>query len=248
MDRRKFILTTAASSSYAFSLQNPGIDKKDKRYIGDEKKSYAMVIDLRRCIACHACTAACINENKVPQNQFRSFVSEYEISKNDEVFKAFLPELCNHCDNPPCVSVCPTGATFKRKDGLVLVDNNICWGCSYCVNACPYDKRFINKETKVADKCTFCAHLVDNGELPACVSTCVGRARIFGDLNDKSSEVSKLLASYPTSVLKQHFGTKPRVFYINLDNELNEINPNHKMLQDISREFDMALEEEWSVR
>lgn len=248
MDRRKFIFTTAASSSYAFNLVNPGVSKKLPKYTGDETKRYAMVIDLRRCIGCVACTAACINENKVPQDQFRTFVSEYELSKNDDVFKAFLPELCNHCDNPPCVSVCPTGATFKRKDGIVLVDNEICWGCSYCVNACPYDKRFINKETKVADKCTFCAHLVDNGELPACVATCVGRARIFGDLNDKTSEVAKLLANYPTSVLKQLYGTKPRVFYINLDNELNEINPEHKMLQDISKEFDMALDEEWRLR
>ncbi|MBZ7981807.1 4Fe-4S dicluster domain-containing protein [Campylobacter sp. RM12640] len=248
MNRRVFITTTLASSSYAFSLKNNGIDKKDKRYIGDRKKRYAMLIDLRKCIGCQACTAACINENQVPHEQFRTFVTEYELSKSDEVFKAFLPELCNHCENPPCVSVCPTGATFKREDGIVLVDNEICWGCSYCVNACPYDKRFINKNTKVADKCTFCVHLIDNNELPACVQTCVGRARIFGDLNDSSSEISQILKDYPTSVLKQNFGTKPQVFYINLDNELNEINPNHKMFQDISKEFDLALEEEWRIK
>lgn len=247
--KRRFFLTLASGSvSYAFSLKNPGITKGDKKYLGDAKKHYAMLIDLRRCIGCHACSAACICENNVPQEQFKTFVAEYEISKNDEIYKAFLPELCNHCDNPPCVSVCPTGATFKRLDGLVLVDNTICWGCSFCVNACPYDKRFINKNTKVVDKCTFCAHKLDNNELPACVETCVGKARIFGDLNDKNSKISRLIAKYPTQVLKQNYGTKPRVFYIGLDNELNTVQIKSKMLQDISRAFDGVFNEEWRVK
>lgn len=249
MQRRKFLSFSVATTSLcAFSLQNPGIKKSDTRYIGDSKKHYVMVIDLRKCIGCQACTAACICENDVPKDQFRTFVVEYELEKSDEIFKAFLPELCNHCDNPPCVSVCPTGATFKRKDGIVMVDNEICWGCGYCVNACPYDKRFMNKKTKVVDKCTFCAHRLDNDMLPACVETCVGGARIIGDINDNESEVSKLLKTHTTSVLKEHFGTKPRVYYINLDGELNQINIEHKMLQDVSRKFDLAMHEEWRLK
>ncbi|QNJ78396.1 4Fe-4S dicluster domain-containing protein (plasmid) [Escherichia coli] len=121
---------------------------------------------------------------------------------------------------PSCVPVCPTGATFKRNDGIVLINQDICWGCGACVTACPYDARFINTETKTADKCTFCAHRIEQGLVPACVETCVGAARVFGDLNDEESEVHKLYSDHITNVLNPATGNKPQVFYIGLNNEM----------------------------
>lgn len=176
---------------------------------------WGMVVDLRKCIGCQACTVACTMENQVPEGHFRTIVSTYEVGDNPR--RVNLPRLCNHCENPPCVEVCPTQATYKRDDGIVVVDNNICIGCAYCVQACPYDARFINPETNTADKCNFCVHRVDAGLLPACVETCVGGARIFGDLNDPNSEVSRLRREEPTQVLKPEMGTEPRVFYIGLN-------------------------------
>ncbi|MBK5206545.1 MAG: 4Fe-4S binding protein, partial [Polaromonas sp.] len=118
---------------------------------------------------------------------------------------------------PPCIPVCPVGATFQRKDGIVVVDGDRCVGCAYCVQACPYDARFINHDTGKADKCTFCAHRVDAGLLPACVETCVGGARIFGDLNDPKSQVRQLVDQNKIKVLKPEMGTQPHVFYLALD-------------------------------
>jgi len=116
--------------------------------------------------------------------------------------------------------VCPTQATYKRHDGIVVVDNEVCIGCGYCIQACPYDARFINPETDTVDKCNFCVLRTEAGLLPACVETCVGGARIFGDLNDPQSEISRLLREYPTQVLKPEMGTNPRVFYIGLSEYL----------------------------
>ncbi|MGH2305960.1 sulfate reduction electron transfer complex DsrMKJOP subunit DsrO [Campylobacter taeniopygiae] len=226
MNKRRFFLKQGAasiallSSAKAFSLKNLSRNAKNPEALGQKDKKFAMLIDLRKCVGCHACTASCKVENQVPKDQFRTNVAEFEIGTFPNVRKAFLPQLCNHCENPPCVSVCPTGATFKRLDGIVVVDNQTCWGCGYCVNACPYDKRFINSQTKVVDKCTFCAHRLDAGLLPACVETCVGGARIIGNLNDKNSLIYQLLNQFPNFVLKQKSGTKPQVFYIGLNGEL----------------------------
>lgn len=180
---------------------------------------WAMVVDVAKCIGCQACTVACIHENRVPENTFRTFVTTWEVAEGDRVSTAVLPRLCNHCDAPPCVPVCPVGATFKAAGGEVLVDADRCVGCGYCVQACPYDARFINAETRTADKCTFCAHRVAAGLLPACVETCVGGARIFGDLADPKSTVSKLLKerAKDVRVLKPEEKTAPNVFYLGLD-------------------------------
>ena len=153
---------------------------------------WSMLVDTRRCIACQACTMACSMENVSPEGQFRTVVATYAVT--DQAGKtglAVLPRLCNHCEEPPCIPVCPVGATFKRKDGIVLVDGDRCVGCAYCVQACPYDARFVNHHTGKADKCTFCSHRVEAGLLPACVETCVGGARIFGDINDPKSDISR---------------------------------------------------------
>jgi len=236
-----------ATQAKAFSLTNPGIDAKNIKFTGDATKKYIMVIDLRKCVGCQACTASCIVENSVPDGQFRTSVTEMEIGEFPNVRKGFLPQLCNHCDEPSCTPVCPTGATFKREDGLVVIDNKICIGCGYCENACPYDKRFMNKETKVMDKCTFCAHRLQDGLLPACVETCVGGARIFGDLNDKNSEVHSLINNFPIDVLKDEQGTKPQVYYIGLDNRLEKIaNATINLDNLVQKELD-TLEQEWTT-
>lgn len=187
---------------------------------GEAGKRYGMIIDLRRCIGCQACTVSCGIENRTPLHSFRTTVRQYEIHHSEQqVNNVLLPRLCNHCDNPPCVPVCPVQATFQRQDGVVVVNNQQCVGCGYCVQACPYDARFINEETKTADKCTFCSHRLEAGLLPACVDSCVGGARIIGDFNDPNSQVSKLYQQYKADlkVLKPEAGTSPYVFYLGLD-------------------------------
>ncbi|NYT60986.1 4Fe-4S dicluster domain-containing protein [Alcaligenaceae bacterium] len=195
---------------------------------GEAGKRYAMVVDLRKCIGCQACTVSCSMENLPPIGQFRTTVLQYEVDLPGADAPAMfsLPRLCNHCDTPPCVPVCPVQATFQREDGIVLVDSDRCVGCGYCVQACPYDARFINKETQTADKCTFCEHRLEVGLLPACVESCVGGARVIGDLNDPESTISQLIKenSDDIKVLKPDMATAPHVFYIGMPDEfVNEI-------------------------
>jgi tetrathionate reductase subunit B len=175
---------------------------------------YGMVIDLRKCTGCHSCTIACKSEFEVPKGKWRAWVKDMEQGKYPNVSRQFLPRLCNHCEDAPCVSVCPTKAAHKRDDGIVLIDYDICVGCGYCIVACPYDARFRNPIDGVANKCTFCAHRVDKGLKPVCVDNCTGRARVFGDLTDPDSEAFKLISQNPTIVLKPELGTDPHVFYI----------------------------------
>ena len=191
---------------------------------GKAPPHWGLLVDTRRCIGCQACTIGCSMENALPEGQFRTTVATYAVSTgNGHTAVAMVPRTCNQCDEPPCIPVCPVGATFKRDDGIVLVDGDKCVGCAYCTQACPYEARFINHDTGKADKCTFCSHRVDAGLLPACVETCVGGARVFGDLNDAGSEISRRIqaAAGRTSVLKPEAGSKPNVFYIGLDSELD---------------------------
>ncbi|PTQ55568.1 MAG: Tetrathionate reductase subunit B [Candidatus Carbobacillus altaicus] len=184
------------------------------------KKRYGMVIDLRKCAGCSACTVACSIENNVPEGHFRTWVKEMEVGLFPDVKRIKLPRLCNHCEDPPCVKVCPVQASWQNEDGVVLIDQDRCIGCKYCIAACPYEARFINPETNTADKCSFCIHRLEVGQLPACVTTCVGGARIFGDVNDPESEISKVLSQYSVNVLKPDLGTQPFVFYIDGDGSL----------------------------
>ncbi|MBY7875064.1 4Fe-4S dicluster domain-containing protein [Vibrio fluvialis] len=211
-------ISTATASTVIRNNQAPN----RKGQIG---KRYAMLIDLRKCVGCQACTVGCSVENQMPIGQFRTTVKQYEVTLTDgsqatQQVKAFtLPRLCNHCDNPPCVAVCPVQATFQREDGIVMVDNSRCVACAYCVQACPYDARVINEHTLTADKCTFCAHRLEQGLLPACVETCVGGARIIGDLNDATSQIRQLMAQHQgeLKVLKPEANTQPHVFYLGMD-------------------------------
>jgi len=179
-----------------------------------------MVVDLRKCIGCQACTVACSVEHQVPLGHFRTLVTVYELEHHGMPRRFILPRMCNHCAQPACVTVCPTQATTKRPDGAVVVDNTVCIGCGYCVQACPYDARFINPSSGTAEKCTFCLHRLEAGMLPACVETCVAGARVFGDLMDPGSVISKTLSRFPVNVLKKGAGTEPQVFYIGLDHAL----------------------------
>lgn len=176
----------------------------------------AMVVDLRRCVGCQACTVACAMENRTPLGEFRTSVNDFEIMAQGKPRKILLPALCNQCDNPPCVPACPAKATFRRTDGLVLVDPQRCVGCGYCVLNCPYSARFLNRQTRSADKCSLCAHRLDAGLLPACVETCIGKARTVGDLSDPASAVARLLAEHKAVTLEPKAGAKPQVFYIGL--------------------------------
>ncbi len=217
--RRSLLLALGRITAGAATVAATPALAATPRHGGDPDRRWAMVVDVRKCIGCQACTVSCIMENQVPENNFRTFVSTYEVKDGDKVGTYVLPRLCNHCSNPPCVPVCPVGATYQQKDGAVVVNSDRCVGCAYCVQACPYDARFINHETNTADKCTFCAHRVEVGLLPACVETCVGGARVFGDLNDPASSVRQLLDAHKAEVkvLKPEQATAPNVYYIGLD-------------------------------
>lgn len=179
------------------------------------KKRFIMVIDLRRCTGCQSCSLACKSEFQVPIGGFRSWVRVSEKGKFPNTKKYFLPRNCNHCTDSQCVSVCPTGASqIREQDGVVIIDKDICIGCSACVAACPYNCRYFNKNTHTADKCDFCIDRVEKGIVPSCVNTCPPEARQFGDQNDHDSIVYQLLENNSTRVLKPELGTNPQIFYI----------------------------------
>lgn len=182
-------------------------------------KRWAMVIDVRRCLGCQACAVACKAENDVPLGVFRSWVKVVEKGEYPNVTKSFLPLTCNNCENPICLTNCPVNATYQRDDGIVMIDPHRCIACKYCIASCPYGVRYVNPLKRYVEKCSFCAHRVDAGLVPACVESCVGHARVFGDINDPKSEVSMLLATNAVQTLKPEMGTNPRVFYIGADLE-----------------------------
>ncbi|MFQ5755096.1 MAG: sulfate reduction electron transfer complex DsrMKJOP subunit DsrO [Acidiferrobacterales bacterium] len=216
LSRRNFMKQLGAGTATA--AVGASLPASAQAAVSKRKVQYGMLIDTRRCIGCHACSVACKAEFDVPLGSTRSWVEYIEKGNYPNVSRNFLPRLCNHCSHPNCVDVCPTGATWKREeDGIVVVDPNICIGCKYCIQACPYDSRFLNPVTGAADKCDFCLHRVSRGLAPACVETCIGRARIFGDLNDPESEIARMIASNPVSVLRPGMGTEPNVYYIAAD-------------------------------
>jgi Fe-S-cluster-containing dehydrogenase component len=220
------------------------------------ERRWVMVIDLRKCVGCHACTIACVAENKLPPGVVYRQVVEEEIGTYPNVRRRFMPRPCLHCDEPPCVPVCPVNATYKRADGIVAMDYDRCIGCRYCMTACPYNSRYFDfgfsqyDETPAENevvlgqggtfiellpafeygrpqprkrdkspignvrKCHFCTHRLEVGELPACTTTCIGRATFFGDANDPHSLVSELIAQPNIMRLREELGTKPKVYYL----------------------------------
>jgi Fe-S-cluster-containing dehydrogenase component len=220
-------------------------------------RHWVMVIDLRKCVGCHACTIACVAENKLPPGVVYRQVVEEELGRYPNVSMRFIPRPCLQCDEPPCVPVCPVGATYKRPDGVVAMDYDRCIGCRYCMNACPYNSRYFDfgfsnydnspdanglifgkhtggiledlpsfeygkaqprqrERSPIGNvrKCHFCLHRVEIGELPACTTTCIGRATYFGDSNNPESLVSELIARPNILRLREELGTEPKVYYL----------------------------------
>ena len=179
--------------------------------------NYGFAIDLRKCIGCHAFTIACKAEHQIPIGVNRCWVKTVEQGTFPATRRLFFPVLCNQCSNAPCVTICPTRALFKRTDGIVDLYGDVCIGCRACMVACPYDQLFIDPNTHTAEKCNFCANRVENGLLPACVSVCPTECRIFGDLDDETSEVARIAALPTKRVRKPEKGTVPKVFYLGAD-------------------------------
>jgi Fe-S-cluster-containing dehydrogenase component len=175
---------------------------------------FGMVIDTAKCVGCMDCVVACKTENEVPEGFNRDWIVQDVTGTFPTLHMEIRSERCNHCDTPPCVYCCPTGASHVHGlGGVVLVEHNMCIGCKACLASCPYDARFIHPDG-YADKCTFCIHRVEKGLDPACVSVCPTRCMTFGDLDDPNSAVSKLLASRMYHSLIPEAGTKPQVFYL----------------------------------
>jgi molybdopterin-containing oxidoreductase family iron-sulfur binding subunit len=245
MDRRNFLKTGAVilvGSSSAYGLRILTAPPSQASSVGPgevQGKRWGMLIDLRKCREdCTACVDACREENNTGMygdNRYDIYwIRKVTIESKDpaSTTKQSLPLLCNHCDDPPCALVCPVQATYKREDGIVIVDQHRCIGCRYCMIACPYNARFFNYQDNhewpnkkypkrshgVAESCNLCAHLLDKGEQPACMVACQsqGGAIVVGDLNDPDSEISRLIDTNPVKGLRENLGTEPKVFYVGL--------------------------------
>lgn len=225
-----------------------------------EKRHWNMVIDIRKCVGCYACTIGCVAENKLPPGVVYRPVTTQELGEYPNVQIRFMPRPCMQCNNPSCVPVCPVKATWKRPDGIVVIDYDKCIGCRYCLNACPYgartsdfgryyssdaaagapsgkerplegatvpwqhqtnfeygknwDRKTHGSPAGNARKCHFCVHRLEGGQLPNCVTTCIGRATYFGDANDPDSLVVELKTKNNVQTLIPHWGNEPQCFYI----------------------------------
>lgn len=201
---------------------------------------YVMVIDLQACTGCNTCSVACKQENNLPDGVWWTQVITLGMNGDDtpagkypDLNLDFLPLSCQHCVNAPCVEVCPTSATYRAENGLVMLDPTLCGGCRYCMLVCPFSGvRIFSGESlqyslpfptgnnpivhrpATVEKCNFCAHRLAQGLKPACVDSCPMIARTFGDLNDPNSEVSELLRARPHFQLLVEKGTDPSTFYL----------------------------------
>lgn len=211
--------------------------------------SWVYLIDIRKCIGCGACVRACRRENDVPDGYFRTWVERYRVPRPDsdpensleplvdspnggmdgfapkptslDITKAFFfPKLCCHCTHTPCVQLCPVGASYRTKDGVILVDEKWCIGCGYCVQACPYGSRYMHPVDHVADKCTWCYHRITHGAKPACVQSCPVGARQFGNRKNPDDPINKRLNTERLHVLQPQLRTKPRCYYFGLSREV----------------------------
>lgn len=248
LDRREFLERCLAPAVTLVASLEAGeqVSSEPSEPYDPSKHYYAMGIDPARCIGCGRCMDACKAENDVPPepHYVRTWVERYTIREDGgtavEVLETrrelpgpgpfaakgvlrtfFVPKLCNHCASPPCVQVCPVGATFTTEDGVVLVDKEYCIGCRYCIQACPYGARYLHPVTRTADKCTFCYHRLVRRLLPACVEVCPTGARIFGDLRARNSPLARFMRFNQIQVLKGHLNTEPKVYYANLDREVS---------------------------
>lgn len=200
-----------------------------------------MAVDLKRCFGCQTCAIACKIANNMPKDiRYLNVLTEggdhVDVPSGEfpNCKLSFLPFQCQHCEEAPCVPVCPTGATYQEENGIISVNGDLCIGCGACIEACPYKgvrtmigespKYYVDvavgetgvpKHTEgTVEKCTFCKNLVDKGEPPACMQLCPGRARFWGDLDDPNSEVSKAIKGREYKLLQEEKGTKPKIYYL----------------------------------
>jgi len=235
--RRRILAWGAAMAGVALA---PGVTLFDLAHgrapnePASSKVRWGMLVDLNRCASdCDACVTACDRENGLPAEKTATsaqWIRKVELKDMRGQVRS-LPMMCQHCAEPPCVDVCPTGASFKRADGIVLVDRHTCIGCRYCMMACPYKARsFVHEPTTgqrpdvprgkgCVESCTLCVHRIDRGGIPACVEACEAaghKALLFGNLNDPESEIAKRVASYATSAVRADLRLDPGVRYVGL--------------------------------
>jgi Fe-S-cluster-containing dehydrogenase component len=183
---------------------------------------YAMSIDLDRCVGCQACAVACKAENEVPDPLFRLTVSE-QAGAGAKALVTFAHAQCFHCEEPACVALCPTGATFKDANGVVRLDSETCINCGYCVSACPYAARHFDASAGAVQKCDFCALRLENHLLPACVDVCPTEARLFGDLDQPDTAFSKAASAREARVFRPELGLKPKLFYVAKNDKMTDL-------------------------
>jgi Fe-S-cluster-containing dehydrogenase component len=245
MDRREFLgqvsklLVLSPAAAAFLERAGAGEPQPDPPKYAMAEHYWAMTIDIEKCIGCGNCVGACAQENGVHDGFFRTWIERYEVSGWSDEQPAvdssnggrdgfpekpytgaksfFVPKLCNHCADSPCVQVCPVGATFESPDGVVLVDKEYCLGCRYCVQACPYGCRYIDPEGHVADKCTFCYHRITQGLTTACAEACPTGARTLADLKNPKDPVHEFLRTNSIQILKPHMATGAKVYYRALD-------------------------------
>ncbi len=241
LDRREFLKRCGvAGAAFLSVIRVVGAETAKGAYKATDHY-YGMAVDPAKCIGCGRCMEACRAENDVPEGYSRTWVERYTMTTDGRTIVEslgekhrskppvdekrilrtyFVPKLCNHCENAPCVQVCPVGATFTTQDGVVVVDKDYCIGCRYCIQACPYGARYLDPRTRTADKCTFCYHRITRGLAPACVEVCPAGARIFGELHDRNSPLARYMRFSKVQVLKPQLNTEPKVYYANLDGEV----------------------------
>lgn len=245
ISRRDFLrFGLAASAGLGLSAVKPGslLAAPQERNL-----RWVFLVDTYKCVGCGLCVRACKLENEVPYeaNVTRTWVERYVLKKDGafladtplgardgytknnpdgivvpekDIAKAFfVPKLCNQCEKPPCVQVCPVGATYQTADGVVLVDRDWCIGCGYCIMACPYGVRFFHPVYHVAEKCNFCYHRISKGMNTACVDACPFGARLIGNIMNPDDPVTKIIKAQRVEVLKEELGSDPQVYYLGLD-------------------------------